>query len=420
MASAVVSPEEILQLTPGPSGIHPDVQLEVARQTLNHNHPDFLEECRAVQKLERILFDTSNPDTGVFTASGTGGNEAGVMNFVHPGDKAVFINSGFFSGRMGEIIRRRGALALELATGFGETADPDAFEAILKREGKGNVSAAYVAQIETSAGTQVPDKDMTALGEIARRYDVMLCIDSVCAFGGTAVCADKWQAAYVSACSQKGVNAPPGTAPFTASPVAMERIAERRKRGQPPGSLYFDLEANMRYWRDGTYHATPGIQGIYALRRAMEMTIERAGGNLASLFAEHVLNQRALEAGFEALGFQNAVRPEKRAAVVSVLTVPHGIDANELRRKLLAVKEVRGKKIGGVEFAAGKRDPSKEIRVALLGLWSNRETVLDACDAVEQVTRRLGAMKAAQRYFAKHGEKAPIARETKKTLVAAE
>ncbi len=394
---------EILQLTPGPTGIHPEVQREMARQTQNHTHPDFLGECKAIQRLARTLFGTTNPDTGILTASGTGGNEAGVMNFVQPKDKAVFVNSGFFSDRLGDMIRRRGAQAVEIPTKFGETIDPNVFEDTLKRYGRGNISAAFMAQIETSTGAQIPDEDLVTLGAIATRFDVMLCIDSVCAFGGTAVNADDWKAAYVSACSQKGVNAPPGTAPFTAAPFAMKRIEERRKQGQPPGSMYFDLPENMHYWNAGTYHATPAVQSLYGLRRAMEITIERANGNLSGLFAEHARNQRALEAGFEAIGFSNPVEQAKRAAVVSVLTAPSHINAKELRRNLLEVRSVRGRSIAGMEVAAGKRDPASEIRVALLGFWSNMQTVLDACDAVEQVTNTKDRMtNAAQQYYARH------------------
>lgn len=253
------------------------------------------------------------------------------------------------------------------------------------------------------AGTQVPDEDLVALGTIAARYRVMLCIDSVCALGGTPVNTDRWKAAYVSACSQKGVNAPPGSAPFTVAPFAMERIREKRAQGNPPGSLYFDLEMNMRYWANGTYHATPGIQNIYALRNALEMTLARGNGDLPQMFRRHAVNQRALEAGFENLGFVNPVEPAKRAAVVSVFRTPESMDANALRQQLLEVKSVRGRDIGGVEFAAGKRDPSREMRVALLGLWSNKETVLDACDAIEQVTGCRGrAVSAAERYFEEH------------------
>lgn len=395
---------EILQLTPGPTGIHPDVQREVSRQTLNHTHPDFLDECRKVQQLIRVLMGTENAATGVLTCSGTGGNEAGVMNFVHPGDRVVYVNSGFFSGRLGDMISRRNPReVIELQTGYDDTIDPQRFEDTLARYGEGGVSAAFLAQIETSAGTELPDADLVALGAIATRYRVMLCVDSVCAFGGAAVNADAWQAAYVSACSQKGVNATPGAAPFTVAPFAMDHIRALRAQGKPPGSLYFDLESNTRYWSEGTYHATPGVQNIYALRRACEMAIERSGGDLPDMFRQHAVNQRALEAGLQHIGFENPVAPAKRAAVVSVLRTPEGVDARDVRQKLLGVREVRGKKIAGVEFAAGKRDPSREMRVALLGLWSNRETVLDACDAVEQVTGQGGkAVEAAERYFTEH------------------
>lgn len=347
---------------------------------------------------------TENNHTGALTCSGTGGNEAGVMNFVHPGDKVLYVNSGFFSGRMGDMISRRCPKEIiEMDTGFGQTVDPNCFEETIARYGEAGISAAFVAQIETSAGTEISHLDLVRLGTIATRYRVMLCVDAVCALGGAPISADAWQAAYVSACSQKGVNAPPGTAPFTVSPLAMERIQERRRQGYPPGSLYFDLESNMRYWNEGIYHATPGVQNIYALEKALQMTIDRANGNLPHMFNQHAINQRALEAGLEEIGFTNPVELAKRASVVSVFEAPRGIDAREVRQQLLRVKQVRGKQIGGVEFAAGKRDPAREMRVALLGLWSNRETVLDACDAMGQVTGTHDrAVQAAEGYFADH------------------
>jgi aspartate aminotransferase-like enzyme len=183
----------------------------------------------------------------------------------------------------------------------------------------------------------------------------------------------------------------------------MERIQQNKALGRLPGSLYFDLEENMHYWRNGTYHATPGVQGIYALKRALEMTFERAGGDLPKMFKQHAFNQRALEVGLESIGFVNPVELAKRASVVSVLRTPEGIDAEILRQTLLQVKQVRGQPIAGVEVAAGKRDPQREIRMALLGLWSNKDTVLDACDAMDQVNgnNRL-ALTAAEQYFTAH------------------
>lgn len=396
---------ETLALTPGPTGVPKEVLEAVSRQTKNHTHPDFLRECRAVQLLLEKLLGTDWRNTGVFTSAGTGGNEAGVMNFVHPGDRAVYVNSGFFSGRVGwEMIRRRSpGEIIELETAPNDTIDPNRFEDALRQRGRGAVAAAYLAQIETSEGTQVPEDDLVALGSIATRYDVMLCIDSVCALGGTPIHVDRWQAAYVSACSQKGANATPGTAPFAVAPFALERIRERDERGQPPGSFYFDLPCNLRYWNDGTYHYTPAVQNIYALRKALEITLDRAGGNIQEVFQQHERNQRALDAGFAAIGLENRVLPEKRAAVVSVFDTPTGVDANDLRRKLLELREVRGRRIGGVEFAAGKRNPSGQVRVGLLGLWSTPDTVYDACDAVGQV---LGggeqALGAAAQYYREH------------------
>jgi alanine-glyoxylate transaminase/serine-glyoxylate transaminase/serine-pyruvate transaminase len=382
------------------------------RQTLTHLNHHFLEELREIQELLRKVFTTDNQHTGFLTGSGTLGNEAAVQNFVHPGDRVIVCDMGWFSHRILEMLKRRDPsrnieVDLLQPPNGRDVVQPDQIEEKLK-QGKDHAGI-FIPKVETSTGAEVPFGTMSEIWRLSKQYNVPLLVDGVCALGGTAMSG----ATFVSSCSQKGLSAPAGVAPFTLTDEGMERIQENKKQGKMPGSVYTDLEQVMQYFSNGVYHNTPPIHAVFGLRVALQRLLDRCreqNFDLDYVFGEHRRNQEALNEGLETIGFKNPVHPDERSSVTSVFEVPDDTNAHELRKKLMQVKSVLGgmwhrsgqsvqrgegkkvwrylfgRKIGGVEVAAGKRDPAKEIRVAQLGEWSRQETTFAVLDAFGQVT----------------------------------
>src|SRR5206468_1527096 len=90
--------------------------------------------------------------------------------------------------------------------------------------------------------------------------------------GGVPVEIDRWgiDAAYSG--TQKCLSCPPGLAPVTFGPRALEALGRRRTRVQ---SWYLDLTLLSQYWgEERVYHHTAPISMNYALREALRLVAE--------------------------------------------------------------------------------------------------------------------------------------------------
>src|SRR6185437_6947775 len=106
--------------------------------------------------------------------------------------------------------------------------------------------------------------------------------------------------------SQKAIGAPPGMAPVTVS-ARMEEVMRNRK--SPVQSWYFDFTATMAFWgKDRTYHHTPAVSLVFALREALRILFEEG---LQASWERHLQNQHALIAGLEAMGMEMFVTDPK-------------------------------------------------------------------------------------------------------------
>ncbi|HET9402487.1 MAG TPA: aminotransferase class V-fold PLP-dependent enzyme, partial [Candidatus Acidoferrales bacterium] len=157
-------------------------------------------------------------------------------------------------------------------------------------------------------------------------------------------------------------------------PQAEEVIRARKSKVQ---SWYFDLTNTMNMWGgERSYHHTPPISLIYALREALRMVLEEG---LENRWERHRQNQQALVAGVEALGLQPFVdNPADRLITVTPVIVPAGIDELKVRKQLLA--EFNIEIAGGFGPLKGKM-----WRIGLMGFCSQRNNVLLLLAAFEKI-----------------------------------
>lgn len=355
-------------LTPGPSPVDPRVYRALATPLVGHMDPWFTQMIDEVQVLLRRAFQTENPVTFPISASGSGGIEAAVVNPLEAGDEAIVCVNGAFSERMAIIASRTAATIHRVEAPWGRTVDPND----VRRAGRGRrIKLVGVCHGETSTGvvTEVDD-----FRKVADELGALLVVDAVATLLGTPLNADRQRIDLCFSGSQKAISALPGMAPITVSRRMEEAL---RNRKTPVQSWYFDLTTTMNFWgKDRSYHHTPPISLIFALREALRVVFEEG---LECSWRRHRQNQLALIAGLQALGLDLFVsKPEERLPTVTSVRVPEGIDDTRARRQLLDEF--------GIEIAGGIGQLKGKIwRIGLMGYGSQAKHVLLFLIALQRV-----------------------------------
>jgi alanine-glyoxylate transaminase/serine-glyoxylate transaminase/serine-pyruvate transaminase len=369
-----LNPPQRLLLGPGPSLVSPRVLRAMATPLVGHLDPAFLVIMNEVQGMLRAAFQTQNPFTIAISGTGSAGMEAALVNVIEPGDTVIVGVNGVFGTRMADIVGRNGATLVKLEVPWGQTFPRAAIEEALKKAGK--VKAVALVHAETSTGAQQP---LDGLGQLCHDHGALLIVDTVTSLGGVPVTVDAWGADVVYSGTQKCLSCPPGLAPLTLSPRALEVVKARK--GKCP-SWYLDLGMIADYWADGkrAYHHTAPITMVYALREALRIVLEEG---LEPRFARHRLQSQALMAGLAALGCAPNAQEGHRLPSLNCIQVPAGVDEAAIRKALL--NEFNIEIGGGLGPLAGK-----VWRIGLMGESSRQDHVVAVLSALEVLLKRAG------------------------------
>jgi len=375
MTNSFYPPQRIL-MGPGPSDVSPRVLGALARPTIGHLDPKFLQLMDEIKVLLQFAFQTKNALTLPISAPGSAGMEACFVNLVSPGDKVIVCQNGVFGGRMQENVERCGGTAVLVEDAWGEPVSLHKVEAAFDAHPDAAILAFVHA--ETSTGVQ---SDAAALCALATRRGALSIVDAVTSLGGIEVSVDKWGVDAMYSGTQKCLSCVPGISPVTFSDRAVERINRREHKVQ---SWFLDMQLVMGYWGGASkraYHHTAPVNNLYALHEALVM-LEEEG--LIAAQARHLHNHRALVAGLEAMGLTMAVAPQFRLPQLNSVLIPKGVDDAALRTALLNEFDLE---IGaGLGALAGKT-----WRIGLMGFASNARNVVYCLGALEAILQRQGA-----------------------------
>jgi alanine-glyoxylate transaminase/serine-glyoxylate transaminase/serine-pyruvate transaminase len=100
MTASSFHPPQRTLMGPGPSDVSPRVLEALARPTVGHLDPVFVEFMDSLKELLQYAFQTSNPLTLPVSGPGSAGMETCFVNLVEPGDTVVVCQNGVFGGRM--------------------------------------------------------------------------------------------------------------------------------------------------------------------------------------------------------------------------------------------------------------------------------------------------------------------------------
>jgi len=340
-----LNPPERLLMGPGPSNPDPRVLAAMGANPVGHLDPYFVELMDQTMGALRGVYRTQNHHTLPISATGSAGLETIMMNLLEEGDSAVVAITGYFGQRLAEMARRSGADVRTVEVGPGEIVDPAKIAATLEERPAKLLAFVHV---ETTTGACQPIAPMV---EVARRYGALVAMDCVTSLGGLPIDIDALGVDAAGSCSQKCIGAPPGLAPITIGPRAMEAV---RARKQKPHTWYLDLSLLFQYWgekggaRTRAFHHTAPIAAIYGFHEAVRLILEEG---LEARWARHQTAHEALVAGLDRIGLSLFPPEANRCATINVINAAPGVDEARVRRRLLDMGVEMG---GGLGALAGK------------------------------------------------------------------
>lgn len=361
-----LNPPRRLLFGPGPSQVSERVYEAMAKPIVGHLDPYFFDLNNEIRDLLKACYGTSNPFTLAISATGSGGMETAIANFVEPGAKVAVFANGFFCDRQTEMAKRQGGNVVRFEKPWGETfGDEEAREFVLREKPQ----VITFVHAETSTGALQPGKAICAA---AREVGAITIVDCVTSLGAMPVRLDEMGADVAYSCSQKGLSCPPGLSPLTVSPRAMEWLKGRKT---PKPTWYFDLALLAEYF-DGArrYHHTAPVTMFYALHESLRQIAEEG---LDARFERHRRNHLAFVAGVEAMGLTMHVAEGHRLWSLNTPRVPEGVSDAKVRERLMSKHGIEI--MGGFGPLAGK-----VFRIGLMGVLSTEADVVFLLEAFEE------------------------------------
>jgi alanine-glyoxylate transaminase/serine-glyoxylate transaminase/serine-pyruvate transaminase len=351
---------------PGPSDVSPRVLAALAAPTVGHLDPYFLQIMDETQQMLRQVFCTHNELTLAVSGTGSAGMEACVVNMIEPGDRMLVCVAGVFGGRMADVAVRAGADVTIIKRAFGEIFTADIIDEAVDRV---RPKVVGIVHAETSTGAWQP---LEEISNIVHDADSLLLVDCVTSLGGIPVEVDAWQLDAVYSGTQKCLSCPPGLAPVTFSPRAVEVIDRRKTR---VASWYLDMTLLRDFWgKTRAYHHTAPINMNYALHEALRIVLEEG---LPERFERHRRNHQALKAGLQAMEIAYSVPDSQQLPMLNSVLIPDGVNDAAVRSQLL--NEF------GIEIGGGLGPmKGKTWRIGLMGEASRQTNVLLFLAALER------------------------------------
>ena len=198
----------------------------MSRPVIGHLDPAFIQMMDEIKAMLRSVFQTKNEMTFPVSGTGSAGMEFCFVNLIEPGDEVIVGVNGVFGNRMVDVAERCGARVIKAESPWGRIIEPQQIADALKRTRPKLVA---IVHAETSTGALTPVEEISKLVHDA---GALLVLDTVTSLGGCPVRIDEWKVDAVYSGTQKCLSCPPGLAPVSLSPRALEVATHRKTKVQ--------------------------------------------------------------------------------------------------------------------------------------------------------------------------------------------
>lgn len=335
-----LNPPPRLLMGPGPIDADPRVLRAMSTPLIGQFDPvmsNFMQETRV--RYQQV-FKTQSTWSLLIDGTSRAGIEAIIMSAICPGDKVLVPIMGRFGHLLVEIAQRAQAEVHTIDVPWGEVFLPEQIEDAVKR-----VRPKLLAMVQGDTSTTM-NQPLACIGEICRRYDVLLYADATASIVGNDFQTDAWGFDAVSVGLQKCLGGPSGSAPITLSERMVECIRRRKKveagirtsahqDGVDPyiRSNYFDVAMILDYWgEERLNHHTEATSMLYAAAECARIVIEEG---VDECVARHRLHGQAMLQGLLALGLKPFGNLRYKMNNIVAVYIPEGIHGDAIRYDML-------------------------------------------------------------------------------------
>jgi len=357
-------------MIPGPTPVPEKVLLAMAKHPIGHRSGEFSKIIGELTENLKWLHQTQN-DVLMLTASGTGAMEAGIINFLSPGDRVLVGNNGKFGDRWAKVSKAYGLTVEEIKAEWGKALDPEEFRAKLAADSDKSIKAVIVTHSETSTGVL---NDLAAINTAVKEHgEALIIVDAVTSLGAVSLPVDEWGLDVVGSGSQKGYMIPPGLAFVSVSAKAWKAYESAKMP-----RFYLDLKKYKKATDENSSPFTPPVNLMYGLQASLQMM--QAEG-LDNIFARHQRHTQATRAAMKAMNLP-LFAPDDAASPAITAVAPVTVDAEKIRGAMR--KQFDNALAGGQDHLKGKI-----FRIGHLGFVCDRD-ILSCIGALESVLLGLG------------------------------
>jgi aspartate aminotransferase-like enzyme len=369
--------DQLKLMIPGPTQVPQTALQALARQPISHRSSEFNAVMAEVTENLQWLHQTQN-DVLLLAGSGTAAMEAGIINFLSPGDRVIVGTNGKFGDRWAELSKIFGLEVETITAEWGKPLIAAEFDAKLEADTQKQIKAVIITHSETSTGV-INDLE-TISHHIKNHGQALSIIDAVTSLGSVNVPVDTWGLDVVVSGSQKGYMVPPGLGIVAVSAKAWEAYQTAKFQ-----KYYLDLEKYRLATINNTSPFTPPVNLIVALQTTLRMMQEEG---LEAIFARHLRVMKATRAAIRSLNLSLFAQDDYASPAVTAIKLHF---ANAIASQLEAdkIREVVKKRFD-IEIAGGQDHLKNKIfRIGHLGFICDRD-ILTCISALEAALLELG------------------------------
>lgn len=363
--------DKLMLMIPGPTPVPESALLDLAKHPIGHRSKEFEAITAEITENLQWLHQTKN-DVLMLTCSGTGAMEAGMINFLSPGDRVLVGCNGKFGDRWAEVATAYNLSVEKITAEWGKPLDPEEFRAKLEADKDKKIKAVIITHSETSTGIL---NDLETINRHVKAHgEALMIVDAVTSLGAANVPIDEWGLDVVASGSQKGYMVPPGLGFVSVSAKAWEAY----KTATLP-RYYLDLGKYRKAAAKNSSPFTPPVNLMYALQTTLGM-MKKEG--LEKIFARHQRQMKATRAAVKALGMP-LFAPDDAASPAITAVAPVTVEAEQVRSILKNRFDI---------ILAGGQDhlKGKIFRIGHLGFVADRD-ILTAIAALEAALVEFGS-----------------------------